>query len=84
MVRQRLDVPALHTPDDLGTALARTGWLNAPAGSSTPYLALATRFASFSRHDLDRAVFEEGRLVEVPTVRGTRMVVPVDDASTPW
>jgi hypothetical protein len=79
MRRQGLEGPALRAPENTAAAVARHGWLNSPSGS-TPYLALAARFASFTRHDLDRCIFEEGTLVEIPSVRGATMVVPVDEA----
>jgi hypothetical protein len=79
MHRQGLEAPELRAPQNMAAAVARTGWLNSPSGS-TPYLALAARFVSFSRHDLDRCIFEEGTLVELPAVRGTTMVAPVEEA----
>jgi hypothetical protein len=79
MRRQGLEDPVLRVPENTASAVARHGWLNSPSGS-TPYLALAARFASFTRHDLDRCIFEEGTLVEIPSVRGATMVVPVDEA----
>ncbi|MFQ5719727.1 MAG: DNA glycosylase AlkZ-like family protein, partial [Acidobacteriota bacterium] len=80
MRRQRLENPTLRLPEDLGTTFARTGWLPAPHGSPAPYLALAARFASFSRLDLERALYDEGRLIEMPAVRGENMLLPVADA----
>lgn len=78
MHQQGLDAPRLRPPESMAALLTRTGWLNSPSGA-TPYLALAARYTSFTRADLDRAVFQEGTVAEVPAVRGTTMVVPVDD-----
>ena len=79
MFRQRLDAPMFRAPEDIAGGLARTGWLVSPSGS-TPYLSLAARYPGFTRADLDRAVFIDGTLLELPTFRDLTVVVPVEDA----
>ena len=60
---------------DLAELVSRTGWLLATSGE-TPYLALFARAAEFHREDLDRAVFEEHTLLELPGARATTHIVP--------
>ncbi len=79
MRRQGLQQPTLRAPHQIAAALLRSGWLETPVGP-TPYVALAARYAAFARHELDRAVFQEGTAVELPAVRGAAMLVPVEDA----
>ncbi|MFQ5767450.1 MAG: DNA glycosylase AlkZ-like family protein, partial [Acidobacteriota bacterium] len=78
MRRQVLEKPLLRAPSNLSISLARTGWMASPS-SWAPYLGLAARYASFGPQDLDLALTEEGVLLEVPAVRGRRMLVPVED-----
>ena len=79
MARQGLDQPVLHAPRELAEAVARTGWLSAADGV-TPYLSLAARYTSFGRHDLDRDLYAEGTLMEMPAARGMLRLVPVSEA----
>ena len=79
MERQGLDQQVLHAPRDLAEAVGRTGWL-AAADGLTPYLALAARYTSFGRHDLDRDLYKEGTLMEMPAARGLLRLVPVSEA----
>jgi hypothetical protein len=79
MARQGLDQPVLHAPRELAEAVGRTGWLSAADGV-TPYLSLAARYTSFGRHDLDRDLYAEGTLMEMPAARGMLRLVPVSEA----
>jgi DNA glycosylase AlkZ-like len=48
------------------------------AGSTSPYLAIRARIPTCSRSDLDRAVFDDESIVEVPTMRAS-MLAPAED-----
>jgi uncharacterized protein YcaQ len=73
--RQHLLAPA---SGDLAVLVAQTGWLHA-ASSATPYLALFARCENFHRESLDRVLFEERSLLELPGARATTFVVPADE-----
>ncbi len=56
------------------------GWIYS-AGSTLPYLAFRARLPGIERAAVDRAIFDEESLIEVPTVRGCTMLVPAEDVS---
>jgi hypothetical protein len=75
--RQGLSAPVKGGVDEVVRA---TGWIYS-AGSTLPYLAFRARQPGINRTDVDRAVFEEESIVEVPTVRGCTMLVSAEDLS---
>jgi hypothetical protein len=58
-------------------AVRTAGWMHS-AGSAGPYVSLRARLG-LGRAAVDRAVFQERQVLEVPTGRGT-MLVPAEDA----
>src|SRR5437868_5006918 len=73
MHRQYLDRP--FPSKDILELVQSVGWLYSP-GCSTPYLACWARMGSFKAEDLNRAVFDDRRLVQLETLRGCTMLVP--------
>ncbi len=61
-------------------AVRASGWVYS-AGSTLPYLAIRARLPGCDRAAVDRAVFEDEDLIEVPTVRGCSMLVPAEEVS---
>jgi hypothetical protein len=57
-----------------------TGWIYS-AGSTLPYLAFRARLPGIDRAKVDRAIFDDESILEVPTVRGCTMLVPAEDVS---
>ncbi len=55
-----------------------TGWVYS-AGSTLPYLAIRARLPGIDRAEIDRVIFDDERILEVPTVRGCTMLVPAED-----
>jgi hypothetical protein len=76
-MRQGLSKPIKGVVADVVRA---SGWLYS-SGSTLPYLAIRARMPGCGRSDVDRAVFEEESVVEVPSVRGCTMLVPAEDVS---
>ena len=75
--RQGLSAPVRGEVADVVRA---AGWIYS-AGSTLSYLALRARLPGIDRATIDRAIFDEGSLLEVPTVRGCTMLVPREDVS---
>ncbi len=67
-------------PGGTADAVRASGWMYSP-GSTLPYLAFRARMAACERSEIDRAIFDETCLVEVPTVRGCTMLVPAEDVA---
>lgn len=65
---------------DVAAVVRDAGWLPSPGGQGA-YLALRARRPDLDRAGIDRAVFLERALVEVPGPRGVAMLVPADDAA---
>ncbi len=59
-------------------AVRASGWMNS-AGGTGPYIAIRARLPGCPRSEVDRCVFEEGRLAEIPAVRACTMLVPEED-----
>ncbi len=78
MRRQCLDHP--FPSKNLLDLVKTIGWLYSP-GCSTPYLSLWARLASFKTEDLNKLVFDDRKLVQLETLRGTTMLVPRDQAA---
>ena len=78
MRRQFLDRP--FPSKDIVELVNAIGWVYSP-GCSTPYLACWARMSSFKVEDLNRAVFDERRLVQLETLRGCSMLVPRNQAA---
>jgi hypothetical protein len=78
MHRQFLDHPV--SSKNLLDLVKSIGWVYSP-GCSTPYLALWARTSSFKADDLNRLVFDDRKLVQLETLRGTTMLVPREQAS---
>lgn len=77
MHRQYLDRP--YPSKSILDVVKSVGWLYSP-GCSTPYLALWSRMSSFKSQDLNKLVFEDQKLVQLETLRGTTMLVPREQA----
>lgn len=78
MHRQHLTRPSQSR--NIPELIKSIGWLYSP-GCSTPYLSLWARMSSFKVEDLNRLVFEERKVVQLETLRGCTMLVPVDQAN---
>lgn len=78
MHRQHLDAPS--SSRNILELLKDIGWIYSP-GCSTPYLALWSRLPSFKIEDLNRLVFDDHKLVQLETLRGTTMLVPREHAA---
>src|SRR5688572_8339222 len=78
MHRQFLDRP--FPSKNLVDLVKSVGWIYSP-GCSTPYLAMWARTSSFKAEELNRLVFDDRKLVQLETLRGTTMLVPRDQAS---
>ena len=76
MKRQGLDPPIEGSVADV---LRSSGWIYSP-GSTSPYLAIRARMPKCGRSDVDRAVFDDESIVDVPTMRAS-MLVPAEDRS---
>jgi len=78
MHRQSLDKP--FPSKNIVELIKSTGWIYSP-GCSTPYLSVWARMGSFKTQDLNRAVFDDRKLVQLETLRGCNMLVPRDEAA---
>jgi hypothetical protein len=78
MHRQWLDRP--HPGKDIVKLVREVGWIHAP-GCSTPYLSLWARMPALRPQSLDRAVFNQRKLIPLETLRGTPMLVPQDQVA---
>jgi hypothetical protein len=78
MHRQFLDRP--FPSKNLLDLVKSIGWIYSP-GCSTPYLTIWARTTSFKAEDLNRLVFDDRKLVQLETLRGTTMLVPREQAS---
>ena len=78
MRRQYLEKP--FPSKNILDLVKAVGWIYSP-GCSTPYLALWARMSSFKTEDLNRLVFDDHKLVQLETLRGTTMLVPRDQAA---
>ncbi|HYK90024.1 MAG TPA: crosslink repair DNA glycosylase YcaQ family protein [Acidobacteriota bacterium] len=65
---------------NISEVIRRTGWIYSSGGAG-PYLAVRARRPGCTRAELDRAVFVEENVVEIPSVRGCTMLVPTEDAA---
>ncbi len=65
---------------DLAAVVRDAGWL-ASAGGQCAYLALRARRPDLDRAAVDRAVFLDRALLELPGPRGVAMLVPAGDAA---
>ena len=77
MHRQYLNRP--YPSKSILDVVKSIGWLYSP-GCSTPYLALWARMTSFKSQDLNKLVFEDQKLIQLETLRGTTMLVPREQA----
>jgi len=77
MHRQYLDRP--YPSKSILDVVKSMGWLYSP-GCSTPYLALWSRMSNFRTEDLNKLVFDEQKLIQLETLRGTTMLVPREQA----
>ncbi len=77
MHRQYLDRP--YPSKSILDVVNSIGWLYSP-GCSTPYLALWSRMSTFKTQDLNKLVFEDQKLIQLETLRGTTMLVPREQA----
>jgi hypothetical protein len=77
MRRQYLDEP--YPSKNIVDLIRSIGWIYSP-GCSTPYLAMWARVSSFKTEDLNKLVFDGGKLVQLETLRGCTMLVPRDQA----
>jgi hypothetical protein len=78
MRRQYLDRP--YPSKNILELIKAVGWIYSP-GCSTPYLSLWARMNGFKAEDLNRLVFDEGKLVQLETLRGCTMLVPREHAA---
>src|SRR5688572_30840188 len=78
MHRQYLDRP--YESSSLLDLVNAIGWIYSP-GCSTPYLSLWARLTGFKTEDLNKLVFDEGKLVQLETLRGCTMLVPRSQAA---
>jgi hypothetical protein len=78
MRRQYLDRP--YPSKNILELIKAVGWIYSP-GCSTPYLSLWARMNGFKAEDLNRLVFDDGKLVQLETLRGCTMLVPREHAA---
>ena len=77
MHRQWLDRP--FTGRSLLDLVRSIGWVYSPGGS-TPYLSLWARTVGFRPAKLNRLVFRDQQLVQLETIRGCTMLLPLEQA----
>lgn len=82
--RWRLHRQCLAKPfagKNLMDLIREVGWIYSP-GCSTPYIAIWARMPEFKPADLDKLVFQQGKLIQLETLRGCSMLVPREAAET--
>ena len=67
-------------PRDIAEVVRSTGWLRTFGGNA--YISVRARVAGFHRGDLERAVFAQEEVVNVPSVHSCVMLVPMSEART--